>query len=93
MIVKVRLDPRVAWKLTDAAEARGLALGEYLAKLVTPAETPKEVAAERTRANVVMLHAQGLTDEEIAARVNRVREHVARLRRAAGLKPNRKKAN
>lgn len=91
MNVVVCLDPKVGWRLTDDAERRGLTLGEYLAELVTPRVSPPPVSAAQTRDDVVALHAEGLTDTEIAERVGRVREHVARLRRAAGLKTNKKK--
>lgn len=89
--VKVKLDPRAVWKLEDTAEKRGMTLGEHIAEIVTPRVSKVHENGDRTRSEVARLHALGLADEEIAARVDRVQEHVARLRRAAGLKPNRKK--
>ena len=85
------LHPKVKWRLQDLAERAGISVEEVITDAVMPRESAQSVAAARTRAEVVRLHGLGLTDEEISARVDRVQGHVARLRRAAGLKPNKRK--
>lgn len=94
MIVKVDLDPKLVWRLEAAAEKRGMSFNDFAAaRLLMPESVSHGLVsvsrADETRRRVVALHADGLTDEEIAASVDRVKEHVARLRRGAGLKPNK----
>jgi hypothetical protein len=91
VIVKLDLDPKLVWRLEESAERAGLSVSQMLAQAFQPKVSAVSVAAERTRSEVIRLHSEGLADEEIAVRVDRVKEHVARLRRAAGLKPNRRK--
>lgn len=94
MNVNVRLDPKLVWVLTDKAEEKGLTLPEFLGELAAravPRPSAKSIAAEHTRNEVARLHGEGFTDAEIAARVGRVQEHVARVRRGMGLKPNRRR--
>lgn len=98
MVVKLNLDPKLVWRLEDEAEAAGMDLSEYAGLLLQGARVAKsshstrvEAGAE-TRRRIGDLHAKGFTDAEIAAEVDRVQEHVARLRRGLGLKPNRSKS-
>ena len=85
------LHPKVEWRLQDLAERAGISVEEVISDAVMPKEHHLSASGEHTRVEVVRLHGLGLTDEEIAAQVDRVQGHVARLRRAAGLKPNKRK--
>lgn len=95
MILKIELDPKLVWRLDEVAERRGVSAAELAAEVVEKAfvQRPSKLAlaGERTRAEVARLHAEGLTDVEIAERIGRVQEHVARTRRVLGLKPNRRR--
>lgn len=86
MIVKVDMDPRVLWQVEARAEKLGLSFSAYVCQLVGERVAPAK--GFETRDQVVRLHGEGLSDEAIAERVGRVVGHVARLRRAAGLKRN-----
>ncbi len=97
MIVKLDLDPKLVWRAETAAEREGKTLSQYLSGILREPETVRhgrvpEPVSERTRLEVIRLHGEGFTDTEIALQVGRVREHVARLRRGAGLKPNEGRA-
>lgn len=97
MEVKVRLSPKAVWRLEDEAESAGMNLSEYAGLLLQGAHvargshSTKVEAGAETRRRIAELHADGLTDAEIAAEVDRVQEHVARLRRGLGLKPNKRR--
>lgn len=93
MIVKLDLDPKLVWRAEAIAEKRGMSLAQLVAVALVPPKSeqaPQTVAAQRTRLGVIELHSEGFTDAEIASRVGRVEGHVARVRRAAGLKANRR---
>lgn len=94
MEVKLRLEPRVLWRLTEMAERRGMRLSEFAVDVLErqlPRASGRQVQAQETRDRVLALHGEGFTDKEIAAQVGRVEEHVARLRRVAGLSPNKER--
>lgn len=92
MIVKLDLDPRVVWRLSEIAERRGVTESVVVAELVgTRPRTARQDAGEVTRKKVIELHAAGLSDREIALSVGRVVEHVSRVRKAAGLPRNGEK--
>lgn len=91
MIVKLDLDPKLVWRLEEQAEAEGVTVAQIVARAFAPRSTVQGSAGDRTRAEVARLHGAGLPDAEIAVRVGRVQEHVARVRRGLGLKPNRRR--
>lgn len=94
MNVTVRLDPQVLWKLTEKANRRGMTLKEFAADVLEqqlPKAQKRQAAARATEERIRVLHGEGFTDAEMAAQVDRVQEHVARLRRSMGLKANRKR--
>lgn len=88
--MKLDLHPKVVWAMDELAEKRGVSVADLVTEAVLPKMRKPSLVGEKTRADVVRLHGEGLTDIQIAARLGRVPEHVARLRRAAGLKPNKK---
>ena len=95
-MMSVKLDPKLVWRLGELAEARGLSTSEVVAELLAGGASPAgkvylTTEGDQTRAEVARLHGLGFTDEQIAERVGRVREHVARVRRRLGLKVNREK--
>lgn len=94
MLVKLRLNPKLVWELSDQADRAGLTLSELVALRLSPepVEVPERGWSELTRERVAHFHGQGFTDEEIAARIGRVVGHVARVRRGLGLKINKRKA-
>ena len=93
-MMSVKLDPKLVWRLGELAEVRGVSTSEVVAELLAGVAAPAVVGqltaeGDQTRAEVARLHGLGLTDDEIAERVGRVREHVARVRRRLGLKMNK----
>lgn len=93
MIVKLELDPKLVWRLEEQAEKAGLTFNEHAAARLEGKRqglwSTSRAAGEITKKRVAELHAQGLTDAEISAAIERVIEHVAFVRRNLGLKPNR----
>lgn len=96
MLLKVDLDPKTIWRIEERAEFNECTVAEYLVQVAEHGvaaprswRTTEQQGAE-TRSRVGALHAEGFTDAEIAARVGRVREHVASVRRKLGLKPNKR---
>lgn len=96
MILKVELDPKTIWRLEERAEFNSCTVAEYLARVAEHgvaaprAWSTNEQQGAETRARVRELHAEGFTDAEIAARIGRVREYVALVRRRLGLAPNKR---
>lgn len=96
MEVKIKLDPKLVWQLSEEAEQIGSTPSRIIGGILTARYAlepvmPQSVALMHTRHAVAHLHAEGFSDEEIAVRVDRVVGHVARVRRELGLKPNRRK--
>lgn len=97
MLVKLDLDPKIVWRLEEQAESEGMTIGEFVGQAVTYGiKAPRkwhtnQFQGEITRQEIARLHAEGLTDAEIAQRVDRVREYVADVRRKLGLKANRRR--
>ncbi len=97
MIVKLDLDPKLVWRLEEAAERDGVTMSDYAIQVLCGDRAVRQPHAKRvaagveTQRKIAELHAQGLTDAEIADRVERVQGHVARLRRRLGLAPHRRK--
>lgn len=91
MIVKVELDPKLVWRLTDEAEKSGMSLPAYLADLVVLKAPTAPVPRSQRQQDIVRLHAEGLSDVEIAERLECVRAYVVQIRRRHGLKPNRRR--
>lgn len=92
MQVKLAMDPKLVWKLTDDAEKSGMNLSEYITFLVTlkaPAEKPKRLSERQKQ--IIELHGEGFTDEEIAARLECVRGYVTQIRRRFDLAPNKRR--
>lgn len=102
MLVKLELDEKRVWRYSDAAEERGMRLGDYLVARLDQLDAEGEAVArgeamrhsmwatgEQTRKRVAELVAAGWTDAEIAEDIDRVKAHVQRVRRGLGLKPNR----
>lgn len=93
-MMSIKLDPKLVWRLSGLAEARGVSESVVVADLlqsVVPADRAglRTAEGERTKAEVSRLHGLGFSDEQIAVRVGRVREHVASVRRGLGLKMNK----
>lgn len=95
MMVKLRLDPKLVWRLEEQAEKAGLTFNEHAAALLEGKRqglwSTSRAAGALTKQRVAELHAEGLSDSEIAVRVERVIEHVRFVRRNLGLKPNRRR--
>lgn len=91
MIVKVDLDPRDLWRLADEAEKAGMSLPDYMRSLLVLKSRSVPVPKTPRQRQIIELHADGLSDVEIAARVDCVREYVVQVRRRHGLSPNRKR--
>jgi len=92
VIVKWDLDPKTVWQMEERAERAGMSVPAWLDFRYRPVRSASAEAGDRTRSEVERLHGQGLSDAEIAIAVDRVQEHVARVRRGLGLKPNRRRA-
>lgn len=83
MKVTVDLDPRDLWVLTEQAERQGMTLPDFLrARMLDRQPTIQD--------RVVELHAAGLCDADIGIDIGLDLAQTAHLRRALGLKPNRR---
>lgn len=96
MIVKLDIDPKLVWQLNDESEQIASTPSRIVGGILSSRYSLKAVPTQdaglmRTRDAVAHLHAEGCTDVEIAARVDRVLPRVARVRRELGLKPNKRK--
>lgn len=89
MIVKLELDPKLVWRLEELAEKGGQSLGQYIADLVTLRAPAPRLRPGSRAAEILRLHGEGLTDVEIAERLECVRAYVTQIRNRHGLKPNR----
>lgn len=97
MEVKLRLDPKVVWRLSEIAEARNVRIEQVVEQLLEFQNSGHKgkvssAQSEETRKRIVELHAEGRTDSEIGMRIDRVPAHVARVRRGLGLTANKKTA-
>lgn len=101
----VMLNGKFAWYLFGLAEKAGQTVEEFMrdaieSHLAEPPEPqiiyrekpPSEhvMQATLTRARVIELVRAGWDDGSIAVEVDRVRAYVAKVRRAAGLPPNKR---
>ncbi|MBL5974824.1 MAG: hypothetical protein D3X82_13950 [Candidatus Leucobacter sulfamidivorax] len=92
MIVRIDLDPKLVWKLTEHAERAGVKLPEYLAGMIALKSPTSLVKRGSRQEQIIKLHGEGFTDHEIAERLECVRAYVTQIRGRHGLKPNRRRA-
>lgn len=90
MLVKLKLDPKDVWRLTDEAEKCGQSLAAYLADLVVLKAPVQPLPRSQRQQDILRLHGEGFSDMEIADRLECVRAYVVQVRRRHGLKPNRR---
>ena len=84
--VTLELTAAEAWFLADKAETAGLELPEWIRTIVTAGHGNNLSTAERVR----LFNKAGMTDGEIAVRLNTTRLVVSQHRRSAGLKPRKR---
>lgn len=92
--MKVHLDvPDKIWaQLVDLAEARHVTVAVVVSAAVADALRPSSMArleAEARRNHVIQLVKAGMTDRQIAERLNELKYYVSDTRRSAGLPANR----
>ncbi|NLA66214.1 MAG: hypothetical protein GX862_09935 [Leucobacter sp.] len=87
MKVQLDIDPKVWWGLATRADREGVTVADLIVQHLPapPAKRGKVSEAE------IELHAQGLTDTEIAVVTGSSRDSMKSLRLKAGLKVNRPK--
>jgi hypothetical protein len=83
--VTFRLPTRVAGRLMSAADERGVTVQELIVTALRPIITP-----DTLETRVASYARAGLTDTQICELTGRDRSYVARTRRAAGFRANKK---
>lgn len=70
--VTVHLPARLWWQLAKVADQRGVKVTDVVVERAskTPGGRPRQVGAAPTRDQVIDLHAEGLTDGQIARSLN-----------------------
>lgn len=95
MELKLKLDPKVVWKLSEIAEIRGVRIEQVVESLLSFQNSGHKgkVSADQRRETQRLIrrfHTEGLTDSQIGMRIDRVPAHVARVRRELGLPANKR---
>lgn len=86
--VTVELTTSQAWFLADKAQQAGVDLSTWISKMIIGGHGQALSTCERVK----LLHVTGMTDGEIAVRLNTTRLVVAQHRRSLGLPPRKRHA-
>lgn len=91
MEIRLRMDPKLVWKLSDDAESSGMNLSQYISFLAELKGGVKPKRLSYRVQQIIKLHSEGLDDGEIAERADCVRAYVTQTRRKHGLASNKQK--